>query len=184
MIKKIYTHFKTITKHKLLVGKYCFKLGMYKQCIMHDMSKYLPTEFIECIKYANGVRSPISISREINGYSKAWLHHKGRNKHHFEYWIDTNGKPVLMPYRYSMEYLIDVMCANIVYTENDNKTWNESMLLKSWLDGKPQANLKNMHKFNFEFITKSFEFISIVGAHEAFKDKKYFENLYNNIIGE
>ena len=26
--------------------------------------------------------------REDTGVSTAWLHHKGRNKHHYEHWVD------------------------------------------------------------------------------------------------
>ena len=39
-------HFETITRHKLLVMKYCFACGLYEQGLAHDLSKYSPTEFI------------------------------------------------------------------------------------------------------------------------------------------
>ena len=77
-------HFKTITKHKLLVTKTCFKAGLYKQGLLHDLSKYTPTEFVAGIKYWQGDKSPNSIQKKVEGVSYAWLHHKGRNKHHFE----------------------------------------------------------------------------------------------------
>lgn len=81
-------HFRTITKHKLTIMKYCFRAGLYKQGIMHDLSKYTPTEFIPGARYYQGNRSPNNAQREAEGSSTAWLHHKGRNKHHLEYWID------------------------------------------------------------------------------------------------
>ena len=81
-------HFKTITRHKILVAKGCFKLGLYYQGIMHDMSKYSPTEFLVGVKYYQGTASPNNAERMEKGISMSWLHHKGRNKHHFEYWID------------------------------------------------------------------------------------------------
>ena len=84
----IWKHFKTITHHKVLVAKGCFKVGLYKQGLLHDMSKYSPTEFWVGAKYYQGDRSPNNAEREDIGYSSAWLHHKGRNKHHYEYWID------------------------------------------------------------------------------------------------
>ena len=31
-------HFRTITRHKLLVMKYCFRIGLYKQGLLHDYS--------------------------------------------------------------------------------------------------------------------------------------------------
>ena len=77
-------HFKTITSHKFLVMKYCFKVGLYKQGFLHDLSKYSPTEFMVGAKYYQGTRSPNNAEREATGVSTSWLHHKGRNKHHFE----------------------------------------------------------------------------------------------------
>ena len=84
----IVNHFKTITNHKLLVMKYCFKVGLYKQGLLHDLSKYSFVEFSAGIKYYRGYVSPNGVQKTVEGYSAAWLHHKGRNKHHFEYWID------------------------------------------------------------------------------------------------
>ena len=81
-------HFKTITRHKILVAKGCFKLGLYYQGIMHDMSKYSPTEFLVGVKYYQGTASPNNAERMEEGISMSWLHPIGRNKHHFEYWID------------------------------------------------------------------------------------------------
>ena len=79
---------KTINHHKWLVMKYCFRLGMYKQGLLHDLSKYSPVEFMVGVKYYQGTRSPNTAEREAKGYTSAWLHHKGRNKHHLEYWLD------------------------------------------------------------------------------------------------
>ena len=81
-------HLRTINHHKMLVTKTCFRVGLYRQGILHDLSKYHPVEFIPGGIYYQGTRSPISREKELNGYSKGWLHHKGRNPHHFEYWID------------------------------------------------------------------------------------------------
>ena len=81
-------HFKTITKHKLMVMHYCFRIGLYKQGLFHDLSKYTPSEFLVGCKYYQGNRSPNNAEREDTGVSTAWLHHKGRNKHHYEHWVD------------------------------------------------------------------------------------------------
>ena len=88
-------HFQTITQHKLTVMQYCFAVGLYRQAILHDLSKYSPTEFLIGAKYYQGNRSPNNAEREAKGYSSAWLHHKGRNKHHFEYWLDYSGKKTM-----------------------------------------------------------------------------------------
>ncbi len=114
-------HFKTITHHKILVMKYCFKVGLYKQGLLHDLSKYSWIEFSAGIKYYRGYVSPNGIQKEIEGCSPAWLHHKGRNKHHFEYWIDYGVKAeeglkgMRMPVKYVLEMFIDRMCASMNY---------------------------------------------------------------------
>lgn len=124
-------HFKTITHHKYLVMRGCFKVGLYKQGILHDMSKYSPSEFWVGIKYYQGNRSPNNAEREAIGYSSAWLHHKGRNKHHYEYWIDYSIKeisggmtPAPMPNKYIVEMLMDRIAACKVY--NGKKYTNAS----------------------------------------------------------
>ena len=104
----IINHFKTITEHKKEVLKGCIKAGIPLQGLMHDLSKYMPSEFIVGAIYYQGNRSPNEGEREAYGYSKAWMHHKGRNRHHFEYWTDYDTvtrimSPVKMPYKYVAE---------------------------------------------------------------------------------
>ncbi|MCI8514756.1 MAG: catalase [Lachnospiraceae bacterium] len=114
-------HFKTITRHKFLVMKGCFQVGLYKQGILHDLSKYSPEEFFVGCKYYQGMRSPNAAEREVLGYSTAWMHHKGRNKHHYEYWTDIDMKNggrmtgVPMPPEYIAEMLMDRIAASKVY---------------------------------------------------------------------
>lgn len=116
-------HFSTITKHKLLVMEHCFKVGLYKQGLLHDLSKYSWTEFWVGCKYYQGHRSPNNAEREETGLSTAWLHHKGRNKHHFEYWIDYNmDGPGLagskMPDKYVVEMFMDRISASKNYMKD------------------------------------------------------------------
>lgn len=112
-------HFKTITHHKFLVMGYCFRVGLIRQGLMHDMSKYSWTEFRIGAKYYTGIRSPNAVERERIGYSTAWLHHKGRNRHHLEYWIDYGPDMQLMghpmPTRYMVELCLDRIAACRVY---------------------------------------------------------------------
>ncbi|MBO5196896.1 MAG: catalase [Lachnospiraceae bacterium] len=121
MNSKLISHFMTITRHKLLVTRYCFRLGLFRQGILHDLSKYSPTEFLIGVRYFQGHQSPNNAERKEKGYSLAWLHHKGRNKHHYEYWIDTNhGNPsgiycVEMPLRYVAEMFCDRVAACRIY---------------------------------------------------------------------
>ena len=120
---KIWKHFCTITHHKYLVMKNCFKVGLYRQGLLHDMSKYSPAEFWVGCRYFQGNRSPNNAEREEKGYSSAWLHHKGRNKHHYEYWLDYGIHagdgivPVPMPMRYIVEMFIDRVAASKNYNQ-------------------------------------------------------------------
>lgn len=118
---KTLAHFKTITYHRKLVRQYCFRAGLYYQGLTHDLSKYSPSEFWVGAKYFQGTRSPNNAEKEDRGYSSSWLHHKGRNKHHYEYWIDYSGKrePVLagmeMPVRFVVEAFFDRVAACRTY---------------------------------------------------------------------
>ena len=118
---KTLQHLQTINHHKYLVMKECFKVGLYRQGLLHDLSKYSPTEFLVGCRYYQGNRSPNNAEREATGYSKAWLHHKGRNKHHYEYWIDYSVDPgegligLKMPLRYVVEMFMDRIAASKTY---------------------------------------------------------------------
>jgi len=126
-------HFRTITRHKLTVMDLCFKVGLIRQGLLHDLSKYSPEEFLSGVRYYQGTRSPNAAEKEIVGYSAAWLHHKGRNKHHFEYWMDYSaeiGKGVVgakMPLKYVLEMTCDRIAASKIYRGDaytDADPWN------------------------------------------------------------
>ncbi len=124
-------HFKTITKHRHLVIKHCFKAGIFSQGLRHDLSKYSPTEFLPGARFYIGARSPNEGERKTNGYSLAWMHHKGRNRHHFEYWNDYNiitkvNEPVKMPLKYVAEMFCDRVAAGKIY--NGEKYTDQSPL--------------------------------------------------------
>lgn len=125
LLKNGWNHFQTITEHKCLVMKECFKVGLYKQGLLHDLSKYTPEEFRTGVLYFQGNRSPNAAEKEKMGYSGAWLHHKGRNKHHYEYWIDlpadkTEGlRGMKMPVQYVVEMFMDRVAASKIYAKKD-----------------------------------------------------------------
>lgn len=117
---KVINHFRTITRHRHTVIRHCIKAGIFWQGLMHDLSKYSPSEFFVGVKYYQGNRSPNEAEREAYGYSIAWMHHKGRNRHHFEYWTDYNPKtkviePVEMPLKYVKEMFCDRVAASKIY---------------------------------------------------------------------
>lgn len=117
---KAWQHFKTITYHRWLVMLGCFRVGLYRQGLTHDLSKYSPTEFFIGARYYQGTRSPNAQEREEKGYSEAWMHHKGRNKHHYEYWTDMSKETgryesCPMPRKYFVEMIMDRRAACMVY---------------------------------------------------------------------
>lgn len=131
---KYIRHFKTITKHKYYVMKFCFKCGFYKRGLLHDLSKYSKTEFCSSAKYFQGTSSPIDAEKNEKGYSLAWQHHKGHNPHHWEYWIDNVGTykntPCKIPYEYVVEMICDWLGAGIVYSKqkpNYDEPYNEPL---------------------------------------------------------
>ena len=119
-------HLKTVHTHRKYVRQLCFKCGLYKQGILHDLSKYSPAELFDSIKYWSGDHSPIENQIDDIGYSEVWLHHVGRNKHHFEYWVDLahkgkNGEFCIiceMPFKYIAEMFCDRVGACKAYLKD------------------------------------------------------------------
>ncbi len=139
----IIKHFATITKHKCMVMKSCFRVGLYRQGLLHDLSKYSFEEFMIGANYYQGKRSPNDAEREEHGYSSAWLHHKGRNKHHYEYWMDysvisINEKivPVEMPIKYVIEMFLDRVAASKVY---EKEKYTDSSAYEYFMKGNYQG---------------------------------------------
>lgn len=165
MLKKVWLHFKLITKHKWIVFKLCARVGLIWRGLVHDLSKYSPTEFIESAKYYVGYKSPIQVARKERQYSLAWLHHKGRNKHHEEYWYDFNApvKAPVIPYKYTVEMLCDNLAAGMVYKGKDFK---QEYPLAYW------RNVKNKDVFHpkmIAFFEDVYEEISKKGIDAVLK---------------
>lgn len=135
---KAFSHFVTITKHRHRVICHCFKAGIGFQGLFHDLSKYTPTEFTAGCRHYQGTRSPNESEREEYGYSKAWLHHKGRNRHHFEYWTDYSHEtrklePIKMPLKYVIEMFCDRVAASKIYM---GKKYTDASSLEYFLKAK------------------------------------------------
>lgn len=166
--QKLTGHFLTITRHRHQVIKHCAKSGILWQGLRHDLSKYSPTEFIPGVKYYSGKRSPNEGEREEYGYSFAWMHHKGRNKHHFEYWVDYNldtkrYEPVEMPYNYVAEMYCDRLAASKIYNGNNYKQTDP---LNYFNRRKPH---RSIHLKTREEIEKLLIMTAEKGEEEAFK---------------
>lgn len=151
-IDNVIKHFKKICKHKYWVAHYCFKCGLYWRGIKHDMSKFSPIEFWESVKYYQGNRSPIDAAKEDKGWSAAWMHHKGRNTHHYEYWqdnFDNGGNPLIMPFEDNCEMLCDYLAAGRAYM-GENFSYTSEWKWWAAKNNKPLA----MHPVNNHFISR------------------------------
>lgn len=169
-------HFKTITKHRHKVIYHCAKCGILWQGLFHDLSKYTLTEFIPGAKYYIGTRSPNEIERETFGYSIAWIHHKGRNRHHFEYWTDICPKthlyePVKMPLRFVKEMFCDRVAASKIY---QGENYTDSHPIEYFIRGKA---IRVIHKETSDLLESLLVMLKEKGEKETFeyirKLKKY-----------
>ncbi|MBE6635659.1 MAG: catalase [Ruminococcaceae bacterium] len=162
-------------KHKVLIG--CFKCGIPLRGFLHDLSKFSPAEFIESVRYFQGNRSPIGVCRREKGYSSAWLHHKGRNPHHLEYWSDSEC-PIQppMPYKYAVECICDKISATKTYA---GKSYHTGMPLEHWNRYHPKTPCNEK---NLEFITRVFEDLKEHGE-KYILNRKYMKALYSEIFG-
>jgi hypothetical protein len=161
-------HLSTITRHRHKVMTHCFKAGIFWQGCLHDLSKYSPAEFIPGVKYFQGTRSPNEGERDAYGYSKAWMHHKGRNKHHFEYWTDytPNSKKltgVKMPMNYVIEMFCDRVAASKIY---GGKNYTDNAPLDYFLKRKKD---RIIHPETEALIEKLLRMLSEKGEEETFK---------------
>jgi len=175
MIQNMLKHIKLVIKHKYQVFKLCCKIGMPFRGFMHDWSKFSPTEFWESVKYYNGKKSPINIAKKENGYSKAWLHHKGRNKHHYEYWYDSRApeQNPIIPYKYVAEMICDKLAANIVYEGQD---WTKEGPLNYWNTREKERATINLKLKNM--LTEVFKQVAQKGINEVIT-KSNLKKLYN-----
>ena len=167
---KALQHLQTINHHKYLVMKECFEVGLYKQGLLHDLSKYSPTEFIPGVKYFQGNRSPNNAQREAEGCSTAWLHHKGRNKHHYEYWIDYPAKGgngsligMEMPVNYVVEMFCDRVAASKIYQE---KNYTDAHPLEYFTRAKDRILI---HENTKALLEKALTILAEQGEDKAFE---------------
>ncbi len=166
---KAWGHFKTITKHRHMVIRHCFKAGIPLRGLLHDLSKYSPTEFWAGARfYMGGVKSPNEAERAEYGYSKAWLHHKGRNRHHFEYWTDYSPiekkvMPVPMPKKFLVEMFCDRVAASKIY---QGTSYTENHPIEYFRRG---AANRAIHPETSQVLEKLLVMLSEKGEAEAFR---------------
>ena len=167
----VWKHFRTISRHRNLVMRYCFKVGLYAQGLKHDLSKFGRTEFSVGVRYYQGNRSPNNAEREARGLTEAWLHHKGRNKHHYEYWIDYDIerkttpplKGMKMPKRYVVEMVMDRLAACKIY---QGKDFHDSSPLEYYRKG---ISYQLLHPDSARLLEQLLRMIAEKGEDETFR---------------
>lgn len=167
---KFFKHLHTIDHHRYIVMRNCFKCGLYRQGLRHDLSKYSFAEFWESVEYFQGDRSPYIYEREHFGYANGWLHHKGRNKHHWEYWYDMldGGKwaPIQMPFNYFVEMVCDRVGACRIYQKEN---YTKESALNYYLSRKDKGY---MHPETAKMLEKVLRDIAERGEDAVFADLK------------
>ncbi len=176
--KKFWGHLHVVNKHRRKVFVLCCKAGIPWRGFVHDLSKYSPIEFFEGVRYFSKTYSPIKECKEVNGYSEAWLHHKGRNKHHFEYWYDYNAplETPIIPYKYVVEMICDSLAAGMIYK---GKKWNKRYQLDYWM--KTREKSKVNPKLDF-LLTKVYTDVSLNGLDKTI-NKENLTYLYKKYMG-
>ena len=175
---RFFKHLHTVNKHRFKVFILCCKAGYPIIGLLHDLSKYSPSEFFEGVKYyTDGKKSPIMNAKKINGYSKAWLHHKGRNKHHSEYWFDYAApfKTPIIPFKYCVEMICDRIAAAKTY---QGKKYTDMSAYYYWNKTRDD---ELVNKRIQGFIT---EVLELLGAHgeKVVINKKYLKKIYDKHV--
>ena len=151
--KKHFRYLWYLTKHRWYVFLECCKVGIPFRGAIHDLSKYMPSEYFPYVERFGG---GISTGRNKDGsydptmvnenFTMAWFHHQKYNKHHWQYWImpkDGGELSVLdMPLKYRKEMLADWRGAGRAQGTPDTYGWyknnRDKMILSSdtyeWID--------------------------------------------------
>ena len=174
-----FKHLRTINRHKKLVFIHCLKAGIPLQGLLHDLSKYSPSEFYYGVKYYTGQRSPNEGERDDYGFSYAWMHHKGRNKHHFEYWTDYNLEankvmPVKMPLKYVIEMFCDRVAAGKVYKGKD---YTDSSPYEYFDKGRAR---RTIHQETSDFLEKLLKMLAEKGEDLTFAYIRHFRRTFDD----
>ena len=175
-LKKFFGHLHTVNKHRWMVFILACKAGIPFRGLVHDLSKYSPTEFWTSVRYyQGGKRSPIPIQRQVEGYSTVWLHHKGRNKHHADYWYDADAREQapIMPFKYVVEMICDKLSASKTYL---GKEWTNKSELEYW--NEKERNKIFINENIKKLLDEVFTLISEQGIDKVL-NKKILKEIYN-----
>ena len=176
--QKLFKHFKLVCKHKWFVFLASIEAGIPFRGFLHYFSKFSPIEFFNSAKYYTGNISPIDNEKNKKGYSLAWLHHRGRNPHHWEYWIDnlsSGGEALRIPYKYVVEMLCDWIGAGKAYV---GKEWTRKQPFEFFIKRYNRGQIK------LHLDTYSFCFVILQDYANNKKSLRYIINKYKKTYKE
>ena len=171
--ERFWGHLKTITRHRHKVIAHCAKAGILWQGLRHDLSKYGIMEFSEGVRFFDGTHSPTEDERKTYGYSLAWMHHKGRNRHHWEYWTDYDTTKncyvaMPMPRRFLAEMICDRLAASKIYK---GKAYTDASPLEYLQHGKMHDS---MHPETLRVLTEFLTQLRDEGEDAMFKSLRAY----------
>lgn len=141
-------YLKYVLRHKWFVFQECWKLGIPFQGIVHDLSKFSPTEWGPYVRsFYNPDGTPRKQRRNPDGsydpgkqgddFSRAWSHHQHHNPHHWQYWVllcdDGTVECLHIPRRFRLEMLADWRGAGRAQGKPDTLAWYRANALKMQL---------------------------------------------------
>jgi hypothetical protein len=112
-----------VLRHKWFVFVECWHAGIPVRGILHDLSKFLPSEFFAYAAYFYGPEA----RKDSAAFDLAWLRHQKRNPHHWQWWLlplddgGTNALPMSQGAR--LEMLCDWTGAGRAYGGNGTLAW-------------------------------------------------------------
>jgi len=130
-----------VMRHRWFVFVECCKLGIPWRGLVHDLSKFLPSEWFPYVDFFHGQGAALrnaKAKRDSTGYYKptdtghqgfdfAWLLHQKRNDHHWQWWClpeDEGGLKVLpMSSEARREMLADWRGAGRAQGRPDTRAW-------------------------------------------------------------
>jgi len=151
-----------LIKHKLWVALGCRMTGASAwSALVHDWTKFLPSEWVPYVAhFRNDDGSKKRGAEESEGFQLAWLHHRRRNKHHWQYWVsvEDNGSifPMDMPEKYVREMVADWVGAGMSYAGNpDPREWYHANEYRMMMSKKTRALVKRILSESFDVTSKS-----------------------------
>jgi len=160
-------YFKYLCHHKWYVFKECWRLGISWRGLIHDWSKFLPSEWFPYVEYFYGdfginnkcpakwVEHPyekINCSIVSRNFDIAWLYHQKRNKHHWQYWVllqdSEETKYLEIPQKHLLEMAADWIGASKTIRGKDAKAieWYNKVKEQTFLNEKTRIKFERLLK--------------------------------------